>query len=157
MGSTMASVALMVALNATGGIFLNRDPQNQVMPPQPGYGIGFPNGNPDGYGYVEIGPRLPLLADRTPDYYFRRYNVVPPTQMFMPTYYNAYVTRGQRFIPFAGCGGPHPMSGQPMVSAELPVHPYQDTLTATPRAPVPAFTGRVEAAPVSPGTTGLRP
>ena len=157
MGSMIASVAMMIALQSTGGIFFNRDPNNHVLPPQPGHGVGYPNGNPDGYGYVDIGDRMPLLGDRTPDYYFRRYGVVPPTQMFMPTYYNPYVTRGQRFIPFAGCGGPHPMSGQPLVPATLPVHPYQETLNTTPRTSIPAFTGRVEATPVNPGTTGLRP
>ncbi len=85
---------MMVALSSTGGIFFNRDPNNHVLPPQPGYGAGFPNGNPDGYGYVEIGDRLPLTGDRIPDYYFRRYNVVPATQMFMPQYYNPYVYAG---------------------------------------------------------------
>ncbi len=157
MGISVASVAMMIALNATGGIFFNRDPHNGVLPPQPGFGVGFPNSNPDGYGFVEVGERLPMLADRTPDYYFRRYNVVPPTQMFMPTYYNPFVTRGQRFLPFSGCGGPHPMSGQPMYPADLPVHPYQETLSTTPRTNIPSFSGRVEAPPINPGTTGLRP
>lgn len=157
MGSLVASAAMMVALSSTGGIFFHRDPNNHVLPPQPGYGAGFPNGNPDGYGYFEIGDRLPLTGDRIPDYYFRRYNVVPASQMFMPQYYNPFVTRGQRFLPYAGCGGPHPMSGQPTASAELPVYPYQETLNTTPRVNLPAFTGRVEAAPVNPGNTGLRP
>ncbi len=74
---------------------------------------GYRNGNPDGYGWFDHGVMMPLTADRTPDYYFPRYMVVPPTQLFMPNYYNPYVSRGQRFIPFAGCGGPHPVSGPP--------------------------------------------
>jgi len=157
MGSLVGSIALLTALSSTGGIFFNRNPNNHVLPPQPGFGTGYVNGNPDGYGYVEIGDRMPLIADRTPDYFFRRYTAVPATQLFMPNYYNAYISRGQRFIPFAGCGGPHPMSGQPAASAAEAVHPYQETLNETPRTAVPSFTGRVEAMPVNPGTTGLRP
>ena len=157
MGSLIGSITVMMAMSSTGGIFFNRDPNNHVMPPQPGYGVGFANNAADGYGYVEVGDRYPLTADRTPDYFFRRYNAVPATQMFMPNYYNPFISRGQRFIPYTGCGGPHPMSGQPMVSAVDPVHPYNQTLNVTPRATVPSFTGRVEAPPVNPGTTGLRP
>ncbi len=157
MGCAIGSLTLAVALSSTGGIFFDRDPNNLVVPPQPGHGIGFRNGNPDGYGYFDIGDRLPLTADRTPDYFFRRYNAVPPTQMFMPTYYNPYISRGQRFLPFAGCGGPHPMSGPARVSAEESVHPYRQTLNTTPRTAFPTFNGRVEAPPVNPGSTGLRP
>lgn len=157
MGSLVGSIALMTALCSTGGIFFNRDPYNHVLPPQPGYGIGFENGNPDRYGYVEIGDRIPLSADRTPEYYFRRYGSIPTSQLFMPGYFNPYISRGQRFIPFAGCGGAHPMGGQPAASAMQPIHPYRETLNEAPRTTVPAFTGRVEATPVNPGTTGLRP
>ena len=158
MVSLIGSMTLWLAVGSTTGIFFNRNPNNHVLPPQPGYGVGFTNGNPDGYGWVDVNDRLPLTADRTPDYYFRRYNVVPATQLFFPGYYNPYITRGQRFLPFAGCGGPHPMSGQPKQSAEETVHPFNSTLGNTPQvSEAPTFTGRVEAPPVNPGSTGLRP
>ena len=158
MVSLVGSMALWVAVGSTGGIFFNRNPNNGVLPPQPGFGVGYANGNPDGYGYVDVADRLPLTADRTPDYYFRRYNAVPATQMFFPSYYNPYISRGQRFIPFAGCGGPHPMSKPAVISAEEPVHPYNSTLNNTPQTTeAPTFTGKVEAPPVNPGSTGLRP
>jgi len=77
--------------------------------------------------------------------------------MFMPQYDNPYVSRGQRFIPFTGCGGPHPASGRPAASAEESLHPYGETLNNQPRTAIPTFNGRVEAQPVNPGSTGLRP
>ncbi len=158
MVSLIGSVTLWVAVGSTTGVFFNRNPNNGLLPPQPGYGTGFANGNPDGYGWVDIGDRLPLGPDRTPDYFFRRYNVVPATQMFFPGYYNPYISRGQRFLPYSGCAGAHPMGGQPKQSAEEPVHPYTSTLGNTPQVnQTPAFTGRVEATPVNPGSTGLRP
>ena len=156
MVSLIAPMTLWLAVGSTSGIFFNRNPNNHVL--SPSLNIGFPNGNPDGYGYVEIGECMPLTADRTPDYFFRRYNALPPTQMFFPGYYNPYISRGQRFLPFTGCGGPHPMSGQPAASAEERVHPYNETLGNTPRtAESPTFSGRVEAPPVNPGSSGLRP
>ena len=83
-------------------LFHHRD---YILPPGPGDGWGFPNGFPDGYGWADYGPYLPLNADRTADYYFPRYYVVPPEQMFFPTYYNPYETRGQRYIPYVADGG----------------------------------------------------
>ena len=158
MVSLVGSVTLWMAINSTGGIFFNRNPNQGVLPQQPGNGTGFRNGNPDGYGFVDFGDSLPLTADRVPDYFFRRYRVVPATQMFFPTYYNPYISRGQRFLPYVGCGGPHPASNLPAQSAEETVHPYQSTLNNTPQAPpAPGFSGRVEAPPVNPGSTGLRP
>ena len=71
------------------------------MPPGPGDGWGFPNDNPDRYGWVDYGVYLPLGADRTAEYYFPRYFAVPPEQMFIQTYYNPFETRGQRYIPYA--------------------------------------------------------
>ncbi len=155
--SLVGSVTLMVAMGSTGGIFFNRDPNNLVLPPQPGYGIGFRNGNPDGYGFVDPGVLMPLTADRTPDYFFPRYLAVPPSQIFMPNYFNPYVSRGQRFLPFAGCGGPHPVSAPAPGSAVESRNPYQETLNNQPRISAPTFTGRVEAQPINPGSTGLRP
>ncbi len=159
MVSLVGSMALWVAVSSTGGIFFNRNPNNGVLPPQPGYGAGFTNGNPDGYGWIDVAERLPLGADRTPDYFFRRYNVVPATQMYFPGYYNPYISRGQRFIPNSGCGGGvHPMSKPAVLSAEEPVHPYNSTLTNTPQTTeAPTFSGKVEAPPVNPGSSGLRP
>lgn len=158
MASLVGSLTLAIAMSSTSGIFFNRNSNNHVLPPLPGNGAGFMNGNPDGYGWYDVGDRIPLTADRTSDYFFRRYFSVPASQAFFPTYYNPYVTRGQRFIPFTGCGGPHPASGPPKQSAELPVHPHADTVNnSQPAAAPPNFSGRVEAAPVSPGSTGLRP
>ncbi|WP_435016102.1 hypothetical protein TA3x_003662 [Tundrisphaera sp. TA3] len=157
MASALGSIALMIAISSTGGgLFRSTYPEN-TLPPGPGLGWGFANGNPDGYGWVDYGTALPIASGRNPDYYFPRYFAQPPTQMFLPSYYNPYLTRGQRFIPYTGCGGPHPASGPPMVSAATPYQPYQETLNNTMRTQVPAFNGRVEATPVNPGTTGLRP
>ena len=101
---------------------------------------------------------LPLGADRTVDYFFRRYYAVPVDQMFMATYYNPYLTRGQRYISYTGCApGFHPAGGPPQGSANTPMHPYEDTLGAGPRVTIPAFNGRIEAPPVNSGGTGLSP
>lgn len=154
MTSTIVSVTLALTMGATGGLFSGGAPGSA---PVPGYGVGFPNGNPDGYGYVDYGTHLPLGADRTADWYFQRQFSVPVNQMFMPTYYNPYVMRGQRYIPYSGCGGCHPMGGPAIASAHTPIHPYNDTIGTGPRVPVPPFTGRVEAPPVNSGGTGLTP
>ena len=148
MSATLASFALAISLSSTGG---------HVMPPGPGPGWGFPNGNPDGYGWVDYGDRIPLGADRTPDYFARRYFMLPPIQAVMPTYWNPYETRGQRFIPYAGCGGQHPMGGPPMGSSSTPVHPYQRAINATPLVAPPAYSGRSDSPPVPSGATGLIP
>lgn len=157
MVTMVGSVTILIAMSTTGGIFFNRNPNNRVQAPLPGYGAGFQNGNPDGYGWHDFGVNLPLSGDRTPEYHFPRYLAVPPTQLFFPNYYNPYVSRGQRFIPYTGCGGIHPLSGPPRVSAVESVHPYNETLNSTPRVSIPRFSGRVEAPPINPGTTGLRP
>ncbi len=155
--SMIGSVTILIAMNTTGGIFFNRNPNKWVEPSHPGYGVGFTNGNPDGYGWVDFGTNLPMTADRISEYYFPRYMSIPPNQLFLPNYYNPYVSRGQRFLPFTGCGGPHPASGVPVGSANEAVHPYQETLNTVPRVVAPRFNGRVEANPVNPGSTGLRP
>jgi hypothetical protein len=150
------AVALAMAIGATGqGPHHEHGPY--ILPPGPGYGHGFPNRDPDGYGWYETGPRLPLGADRTSEYFFRRYYVLPVDQMFFPNYYNPYVTRGQRYLSYAGCGGDHPAGGPPLASASTPVHPYTDTIGSGPRVPIPSFSGRVEAPPVVSGGTGLTP
>jgi hypothetical protein len=157
MVSMVGSLTILIAMSSTGGIFFHRNPDNHVQPPLPGYGAGYPNGNPDGYGYYDHGVNLPLTTDRTPEYYFPRYLAVPATQSYLPNYYNPYVSRGQRYIPFTGCGGPHPASGPPQGSAMDAISPYKETLNETPRVTAPRFSGRVEAPPVNPGSTGLRP
>jgi hypothetical protein len=128
-----------------------------ILPDGPGDGWGFPNGNPDGYGWASYAPYLPLGANRTSDYYFPRYNAVPPEQMFFPTYYNPYETRGQRYLPYVAGGGDHPAGGAPVGSSDLPVHPYASERENKPVTPVPRYNGRVEAPPVPSGATGLTP
>lgn len=157
MASALGSVALMIAIGSTGGGWFRSTAPANTLPPGPGLGWGFANGNPDGYGWFDRGIALPVYTGRNPDYFFPRYYAMPPEQMFLGTYYNPYLTRGQRFIPYTGCGGPHPASNPPLASAATPYEPYLDTLNNTPRGQVPVFNGRVEATPVNPGTTGLRP
>lgn len=158
MTSTIAAAVLVLASGATG-----QHPTRlarafaQILPPGPGAGWGFPNGAPDGYGWYDNGTHFVLGADRTAEYYFQRSFAMPVDQMFMPTYYNAYVTRGQRYLSYANCGGVHPVGGPPMGSAETPIHPYNDTIGSGPKVELPPFTGRVEAPPVNSGATGLTP
>ncbi|MDR3635393.1 MAG: hypothetical protein P4L84_16430 [Isosphaeraceae bacterium] len=164
MSSAIVSFTLVLSMGSTGGLFSSyRERQQQgathFLPPGPGYGYGFPNGNPDGYGWHEVGTYLPIGADRTAEYYFRRYWAVPADQMFLSTYYNPYVMRGQRYLPYTGCGGGiHPASGPPMGLADTPSHPYSDTIGSGPVSRVPSFSGRVEAPALpSAGSTGLTP
>jgi hypothetical protein len=99
----------------------------------------------------------PPTAFRDPEYFFNRQFAVPNTQCFMNTYRNPYIMRGQQFLPFAGCGGCHPMSGPPMASSLTPVTPYEDLSNKKPFVTPPDFSGRSEAAPVLPGSSGLIP
>jgi hypothetical protein len=101
-------------------------PGGHVTPPGPGYGWGYPNGAPDGYGWVDFGTTLPLGGDRIADYYFRRQWATPPSDLFLINYYNPYLTRGQRFIPFTGCGGDHPAGCLPTGPSEMPMYPYDE-------------------------------
>jgi hypothetical protein len=149
MTATIVTVSLTLALGAFG---LGDEPEHHhahhiksdhIMPPGPGDGWGFPNGNPDGYGWVDYEDNLPLGADRTAEYYFPRYFAVPANQMFIQTYYNPFETRGQRFIPFTGAGGDHPAGGPAISSAALPVSPYADE-PDTPVVKIPRLNGRVE-------------
>jgi hypothetical protein len=128
-----------------------------VEPPGPGDGWGFPNGNPDGYGWHNIGGYLPLGANRTTEYFFRRYFSVPPEQAFMPTYYNPYVMRGQRYLPFAGNGGCHPAGGPAPDTAITPARPYSSLSGDKPATRVPVLRGRVEGTSDTSGKTGLTP
>jgi hypothetical protein len=157
MTASIGSLVLACALASTGGWFQHQRQGGWILPPGPGYGWGFPNDNPDKYGWVDNGIYLPLGADRTPDYYFPRYLAIPFQQLVFPSYYNPYVTRGQRYIPYSGGGGAHPMGGPPLGSALTPLHPYQDTLGSGPTVAVPPLSGNVEAPPINPGSTGLTP
>jgi len=157
MSSSLASLALICAMVSPGGLFHHRQNGGWILPPGPGYGWGFPNGNPDGFGWFDNGIYLPLGADRIPDYYFPRYFALPPEQLMFPSYYNPYISRGQRYIPYAGRGGEHPMGGPALGSAVLPMHPYNDSLGSGPTVRMPTFSGRAEAPPVNSGTTGLAP
>ncbi|GIW88946.1 MAG: hypothetical protein KatS3mg108_3270 [Isosphaeraceae bacterium] len=130
----------------------------QITPPGPGFGWGFPNGAADGYGWWDPGTTLPLGPNRTSELYFRRKFALPAAQCFFPSYYNPYITRGQRYLPFAGDGGDHPAGGAPTGSARLSLTPYQDFLRSRgPEVAVPRFSGRAEAEPIPSGTSGLLP
>jgi hypothetical protein len=120
-----------------------------ILPPGPGDGWGFPNGAPDGYGWYDPGIALPIREDRVTSYYFRRYMAVPAPSMFLPSYYNPFVTRGQRFIPYTGMGGHHAAGGPPTGSAMTQVTPYTDLTREAPRMAVPDFSGEVQSAPVN--------
>jgi hypothetical protein len=135
----------------------HRGRSNHILPPGPGAGWGFPNGARDAYGWVNYDTYLPLAGDRTAEYFFPRYNSVPPEQMFLPTYYNPFETRGQRFLPYVAGGGAHPAGGLPVGPAELPVSPYAALPSTTPTAPVPRLNGRVGAPPIASGGSGLTP
>lgn len=128
-----------------------------IEPEGPGDGWGFPNGAQDGYGWHDPGYYLPLGANRTAEYYFPRYHAVPPGQMFMGTYYNPFVDRGQRYLPFTGNGGFHPMGGPAPASAETPVRPYSSLSGVAPVTRVPRLNGRVQAPIENSGKTGLTP
>ncbi len=128
-----------------------------IEPDGPGDGWGFPNNNPDGYGWHDSAPFLPLGANRTPEYYFPHYFSAPAVQMFMGTYYNPYVNRGQRYMPYTGNGGCHPMGGPAPDSAKTLVRPYSSLANDRPVVQVPPLNGRVEAPVENSGKTGLTP
>jgi hypothetical protein len=138
--------------------YLNRHPirvynaNKRILPPGPGYGWGFRNGAPDGYGWYDPGTTIPLgfQADRTDDYFFRRDFAYPPQQMFFPTYYNAFVMRGQRYIPYTNCGGFHPAGGAASGSSMTPVQPYDMAAGRDPVVQPPTFSGVQSARPLPP-------
>jgi hypothetical protein len=163
MTATIVTVSLTLALSSFG---LGHDEADHhhphhiktdhIVPPGPGDGWGFPNGNPDKYGWVDYGVDLPLGSDRTAEYFFPRYFAAPPDQMFIQTYYNPFETRGQRYIPFVGAAeGEHPAGGPPVTSAALPVSPYAEE-SDTPVVRIPRLNGRVEG-PAPAGSSGLNP
>ncbi len=156
MATSIGSLVLILSVSTTGGMFDFLKPRGQIVNDRP-IPYGLPAGNPDGYGWVDYGTALPLGANRISEYHFPRYLAYPPDQLFFPTYYNPYTTRGQRFLPYAGCGGEHPAGGPAVIPGNTPVYPYNETVSDAPVRPVPTFGGRVEANRENPGTTGLRP
>jgi len=162
---TIVTVGLTLAVNSFG---LGYEPSHEhghkhqhypryILPPGPGDGWGFPNGAADRYGWVDYGVYLPLGPDRIAEYYFPRYFSAPPQQMFMPTYYNPFETRGQRYIPYVAEGGDHPMGGLPLGPSDLPVTTTDAMPDEGPVTTVPDLKGRVEA-PVTPsGGSGMNP
>jgi hypothetical protein len=83
--------------------------------------------------------------------------VIPPQQAFMGTYYNPYVNRGQRYLPYTGNGGDHPMGGPAPDTAETLVRPYSSLVSDRPVTRVPRLRGRVEGTSDTSGKTGLTP
>jgi hypothetical protein len=75
----------------------------------------------------------------------------------MGTYYNPYVNRGQRYLPYTGNGGEHPMGGPPLASAMTPIRPYSSLSNTPPVIQVPRLNGRVESPWEPSGKTGLTP
>ncbi len=163
MSSAIVTMSLALAVNAFGlghaGYEGHHDLDRPlyILPDGPGDGWGYPNGAADGYGWFTHGVYLPLGANRTPEYYFPRYFAAVPAQMFPGTYYNCFETRGQRYIPYTGGGGDHPMGGPPISTSHLPVSPYTANPEDVPQADVPKLNGVIEAQPLSSGSSGLTP
>ncbi|MGC8639366.1 MAG: hypothetical protein ACP5XB_05745 [Isosphaeraceae bacterium] len=128
-----------------------------VEPDGPGDGWGFPNNNPDGYGYHDVSSFLPLGANRTEEYFFPRYFAIPPEQAFMGTYYNPYIMRGQRYLPYTGSGGDHPMGCFAPDTAVTQIRPYSTLNDTRAVTPIPRLRGRVQAPVENSGKTGLTP
>ena len=83
MSSAIVTMSLTLAVHAFGlghaDFGSHHDPYqgSYILPDGPGDGWGFPNGQPDNYGWMDHGTYLPLGANRTPEYYFPRYFAVP--------------------------------------------------------------------------------
>ena len=156
MGTLLLQATLALALSATRG----DSPEVQGGSNHAagtGLRMGISQRQHDGYGWYNTAGYLPIGADRTPEYYFPRYLSALPTQLFMPTYYNSYVSRGQRYVPYVACGGWHPAGGGPTGSSRMPRHPAEDEAAGRPEIPYPRYSGRVQAMPINPGRTGLTP
>jgi hypothetical protein len=165
MTAAIVTVGLTMAMNSFGlaqdvgapHVHAHRARHLYILPPGPGDGWGFPNGAPDGYGWVSYGWYLPLGGDRTAEYFFPRYFAAPPDQMFFPTYYNCFETRGQRYIPFVGAGGDHPAGCLPLGPSDLPVTSRDAQPDTGPVTTVPRLNGRIEAPAAPAGGSGLTP
>jgi hypothetical protein len=132
-------------------------PEGGELGPGPGDGWGFLNGNPDGYGFWSPGSKLPICSGRNSEYHLQRYWMLPPIQLMMPQYFNPYVMRSQRYIPYTGCGGCHAFS-EPITPTHLSMKPYdEEAIDPTPVIRVPRFVGEAEVSPVNSGGSGLLP
>ena len=167
MASTIVSLALVLAVGCDR-LAVSRSPQPSPRPasaarrpdraPGPATAGASPTATPTATAGVDHGDALPLGADRTAEYYFPRYFAVPPDQMFLPTYYNPYLTRGQRYIAYAGCGGDHPAGGPRSASADDAAStPTGDDRLAAPAVALPPFTGGSRPRRCNPGGSGLTP
>ncbi len=160
MTATIVAVSLTLAMNSFGLGYAPLDATqiypyqarhishhvDHIMPPGPGYGWGFPNDNPDHYGWVDYGVDLPLGADRTPEYYFPRFLAVPPEQMFLQTYLQLPSKPAASAIfriaaPAATIRWADRRSSRPRCRS-LPMPTLNDDKPVT---PVPRLNGRVEA------------
>lgn len=126
--------------------------------PGPGAGWGFPNGNPDGYGFWSQGHKLAICQGRTTEFYVQRYMMLPSCQLLFPQYFNPYVMRSQRYIPYTGCvGGCHPFS-DPIIPTTLSMKPYDEGPVSTqPVVNMPRFVGVTESEPINSGSSGFLP
>ena len=84
MTATIVTVSLTLALNSFG---LGHEPdhhhphhikEDHILSPGPGLGWGFPNDNPDNYGWTDYGVDLPLGATARPSI------TSPDTSLFLP-------------------------------------------------------------------------
>ena len=133
-------------------------PEGGELGPGPGDGWGFPNGNPDGYGFWSQGHKLAICQGRTTEFYVQRYMMLPSCQLLFPQYFNPYVMRSQRFIPYTGCeGGCHPFSGT-ITPTTLSMKPYDEgPVSNVPVVRMPRFVGVTESEPINSGSSGLLP
>ena len=161
MASSIASMLLMLSVSASGGLFQGLfQPGGRIMNDGPGPGWGFRNGNPDGYGWVDPYSQEASPLGRQPDARLLlpplprragRPDVLPDVLQPVPDPRPAVRPLHQlRRRPPRG-----PPAGRPRPN--MPIHPYNDTLGTQVLRPQPAFNGRVEAPPINPGTSGLRP
>jgi hypothetical protein len=151
---------MMMVLGLTlvsAGQFPEPAPEGGILPPGPGLGWGFPNGNPDGYGFWDQGQKNAVCTGRTAEYYVQRYMMLPPQQLIFPQYFNPYVMRSQRYIPFTGCNGCHAFSAE-ISPTTLSMKPYDEGPSAqTKVVNLPRFNGVSETAPINSGSSGLLP
>jgi hypothetical protein len=148
---------LMSCMVLSAGHTHTPPPEGGELGPGPGLGWGFPNGNPDGYGFWDQGSKLAICMDRTTEYYVQRYMMLPPEQLMLPQYFNPYIMRSQRYIPYTGCGGCHPFS-QPITPTTLSMRPYDEGPSSQSKAVnIPRFIGTSETTPINSGSSGLLP
>lgn len=150
-------VMLMSCVVLTAGHTHTPPPEGGELGPGPGYGWGFRNGNPDGYGFWDQGSKLAICGSRTTEYYLQRYMMMPAEQLMFPQYFNPYVMRSQRYIPYTGCGGCHPFSA-PITPTTLSMEPYDEGPASQEKVvSIPRFIGTAETTPINSGSSGLLP